>query len=362
MMSRVRVTRVLVTALMAIPGAVAAEPYFAVFEGLPCSACHVAAGGGGMRTAYGTAYARTGLAAGGVQQGQSAWTGAMTDYLRVGANLRVAARETRVSGTDSSAGFGVDRATAYVLATPLPGRLVLYVDQQVAPGSSRNREAWIRFRVNEELSVRAGQLFLPYGLRLEDDTAFVRQVPGINFNTPDSGVELSYETGVWLAQLALTNGTAGAAESDDGKQASALVARQGSRWRLGGSLSRNNAEAGDRRAYAGFVGVRTGPVAWLAETGYVEDDGLPGGERRAIVSLLEGNWRFRQGQNLKISYEYFDPDDDLDEDERTRVSAVWEYVPMPFLQLRVGVRAYDGIPQSPLQNRDEYFVQLHGFL
>jgi len=34
---------------------------------------------------------------------------------------------------------------------------------------------------------------------------------------------------------------------------------------------------------------------------------------------------------------------------------------MQFLQGRLGARIYDGIPQVNLQNRDEFFAELHGF-
>ena len=38
-------------------------------------------------------------------------------------------------------------------------------------------------------------------------------------------------------------------------------------------------------------------------------------------------------------------------------------VPTPgqFVQLRLGARIYDGIPQNDLQNRKLFFAQLHGF-
>jgi len=40
---------------------------------------------------------------------------------------------------------------------------------------------------------------------------------------------------------------------------------------------------------------------------------------------------------------------------------VWECTPIQFLQTRVGVRKYDGIPQDNAENALEGFVELHGF-
>jgi hypothetical protein len=110
-----------------------------------------------------------------------------------------------------------------------------------------------------------------------------------------------------------------------------------------------------------FVGLRTGPVSWLGEADYIEDEGTPTGRRTLWVGLLEANWLIRKGQNLKLTAEYYEPDLDVDEDEQNRLSIVWEFAPFEFLQLRAGARAYDGIPQNSLQNRTEAFVQLHGY-
>ena len=59
--------------------------------------------------------------------------------------------------------------------------------------------------------------------------------------------------------------------------------------------------------------------------------------------------------------EVFDPNDSVDEDDQTRASLVWESSPMQLLQPRISVRLYDGIPASDLQNRDEFFAELHVF-
>lgn len=358
-----RVPRTLLAILaLAVSASAAAEPYLAVFAGQKCGTCHVNPTGGGKRTAYGAVYGQSELSREFLEVGGRTeyLTGEINRWLAVGGDYRGRFSYTDIPNQDSESDFDTERATLYAELRLIPGFLSLYIDEQVAPGSATSRELYALLTpANGRYTLKAGKFFLPYGLRLEDDTAFIRQATGINFDTPDNGVEAGLELGPWSAQLALTNGTSGAAENDSGKQLSGLVSYVRSRWRVGASLNFNDADAGDRRLAGMFVGLRTGPVAWLAEVDWINDEGTTTGERDLLAGLAEGNWRIARGHNLKLTYEYFDPDDDVDEDEQTRYSVVWEYSPVQFTQLRVGARIYDGIPQNDLQNRDEAFAELH---
>lgn len=340
-----------------------AEPYLAVHEGLKCSACHSHPAGGGMRTAYGNAYAQTELPEQRIGSPDAElWTGAVTKWLSVGANFRADYRYTDTPEQEVQSEFAIGQGTVYAEVELVPDRLSLYVDEQFAPGGSLNREAYVRLNsAGGEFHLLAGQFFLPYGLRFQDDTAFVRMVTGTSFTTPDRGVQVGYEAGPWSTQLSVTNGSGGGAELDTGKQASWVgqYVREG--WRVGASFNFNDADVADRQMQNLFVGVRTGPIAWLAEADLIRDDLPGGGERDGIAGYVEANWLFRDGHNLKLAYDYFDPDDDVDEDHDVRWSLVWEYVPIQFLQLRVGARIYDGPPQDDFMNRDVYFVEIHAF-
>lgn len=336
-----------------------AEPYIAVLKGLKCGSCHVAPSGGGKRTAYGNAYARIELAAHAIDFGNT-WTGEINRYLAVGGDARGGWTGIDVPGQPSISDSDLDRFLGYVEVRPIPDRLTLYLDAKLAPDDAEIREQYARVSWGKgRWAVRAGEFFLPYGIRLQDDGAYIRQVSGINFNTADKGWELEFEEGNWSAQLAVTRGTAGGPEIDSGKQYSMRVARIRPTWRVGGSLNINDARAGDRRMQNLFAGITTGPVAWLAEIDYIIDDDTPTGRRTSLATLLEANYGFRKGQNVKLTYEWFDPDDDVSEDEQTRISLVWEYTPLPFLQVRAGIREYDGIPQNPALNRSSWFAELH---
>jgi hypothetical protein len=355
--------RLIILFLALLSSAVYAEPYFAVQQGVKCVACHVNPTGGGMRNAFGNTWARTILPAQTLagKAGED-WSGELNRFVGIGANLRASGTYVDTPNQKSQSAFDLDEGRLYLELKAIEDRLSIYLDQRVAPGGSGNLEAYGRYwSKNHDWYVKAGQMYLPYGLRLEDDSAFVRQVPGINFDTPDRGVEVGLETTHMSAQFAVTNGSPQSSEDDQGKQYSARAEYVSSVWRMGASYSFNDADAGERQLAGIFAGLRTGPIAWLAEVDHVSDDGFADGKRQQRVGLLEADWRVRQGHNLKITAEYFEPDDDVDEDEQVRYSAVYEYTPIQFLQLRTGVRVYDGIPQNDLQNRRLAFVQVNAF-
>lgn len=337
-----------------------AEPYFAVQEGLKCATCHVNPDGGGMRNAFGNVWAQTQLPARQPERDEY-WTGLLNAFVGVGANLRTNAIDTRIPNQSDQFEFTLQEVRAYLDVNPLPGRVGVYVDQRIAPGGSINREAYGRLHsANGNWYLKAGQMYLPYGLRIEDDSAFVRQASGINFTTPDRGVAAGWEAQHWSLQAAMSNGTAGGAETDRGKQFSLRAEHIQAGWRAGASVNVNDTAIGTRHMQNLFGGLRTGPVAWLVEVNHISDDTLI--VRRTLwAGLLEANWRFRPGHNLKVSAEFLDPDADASGIGQNRISLVWEHVPLPFMQFRVGLRAYDGPSGADVENRTVTFAQAHAF-
>jgi hypothetical protein len=341
--------------------AIRAEPYLAVQQGLKCMNCHTSPSGGGKRTSYGMVFSQTALPAHTLDMGEL-WTGEIERYLAIGGDVRGGWERHDVPGQASTSGTELEEVLAYVEIKPFPKYLMLYVDAKLRPDDPDIREQYARLNFPDgRWSIQAGEFFLPYGLRLQDDEAFIRPVSDINFNTPDIGWQVNYEAGAWSGQLAVTRGTAGGPEVDSGKQYSLLLSYVKSRWRGGASFNLNDSSFGDRQMQNIFGGIRTGPVAWLAEIDYIIDYGTGTGKRKSWVSLIEANYNFRKGHNLRSTFEWFDPDVDISEDEQNRFSVVWEYTPIQFLQARLGYRDFNGIPQSPAQNRELLFAELHLF-
>ncbi|HEY2781327.1 MAG TPA: hypothetical protein VGI90_11155 [Steroidobacteraceae bacterium] len=346
------------TVLRAAPAS--AEPYLAVTEGYKCNVCHVNPTGGGLRNDFGTTYAKVLLPAETVDNALDSWTGKISDRLRVGGDLRTDWTRDTAPHTASQQAFSLEQVRVYADLTIIPDRLGIYVDEQVAPNGSQNEEAYVRYgNTTDGFYVKGGQFYLPFGWRLQDQSAFVREVTGISMATPDKGVEIGYEHAAWSAQFDVTNGISNAT-AGSGYQVTTQVSYTKPIWRIGVSGSSTQSNAGDRHMGGLFAGLKTGPIAWLAEGDIVHDDSFPGG-RTLAVGLLEGDLKIAKGHNLKLTAEYSDPDRSVRNDQQTRYSVVYEYTPLPFLQLRAGYRHYFGIPQNNQDNQQLVLFELHGF-
>lgn len=333
-----------------------AEPFLAVENGFHCGQCHVNPTGGGLRNAFGAAFAISQLPSD--QGAEATMPSIIGDGLRLGMDARGAARQVDIDTIDDNLGFGIDRVAVY-LSAELNENATLYLDEQVAPGGALAREVWASFRFDETY-IKAGRIFLPYGLRIEDDSANIRQLTNINFNTPDNGVEIGRVSGHWSMQLALSNGTGGAAEVDDGKQASLRAAWVGAGGRLGLSANRNDSDAVERTMYGLFGGLKTGPVSWLLELDRIEDDpaGLAQTDRDLV--FIEANWRLARGNYVKLGYESNSSSANTFMDS-ARYVIEYQWYPMSYAHLRAGVRVNDSDDPAPLLNSNEAFLQLHVF-
>ncbi|NRF65836.1 hypothetical protein HLB44_02430 [Aquincola sp. S2] len=339
-----------------------AEPYLALDQGYKCLACHVNITGGGLRNGLGAFYSQNTMAATKLPEGVPAWSGRLASWLRVGGDLRYSSSRSRVPGEVTQSDKGLDHARLYADVEVVADLLAVYVDQHVRPGEPQRQEAHVRLGgADRGWYAKAGQFYLPFGWRLQDNTAFVRSVSGISMTTPDKGVELGLEKGDWSAQLAYTRGP-GNVGPTVGHQWTAQGVWVQPWGRLGTAVASTDSTAGYRNATAIFGGLLTGPVVWLGEIDLVRDNGFPEGRRKLVAALGEVNWKIRQGHNLKASAEYFDPDRRISNDHRVRHSLVYELTPIPFVQLRAGYRRFGGIPQSPVDNRRLMFVELHAFL
>jgi hypothetical protein len=340
-----------------------AEPYLAVRMGLKCEACHVNPTGGGLRSDYGDVFAQTVLPAHPVHGDWGLWTGEVAKMLRVGGDFRYDLNLTQTPHAKTTDQLEVQQGRVYAEAEVIPNRLIFYVDEQVAPGTASNHEAYALFwSANHDWYIKAGQMYLPFGFRFEDQTAFVYDVSSITMYSPDDGLEFGWLHGHWDAQFTASEGTAaGAVPSSAGKEYGAQVSYVESGWRFGLAANDDDSPFARRKIIGAFGGVHVGPVDFLGEVDSVENEFAPPANVRQAAALLEADWLISAGNNLKLTLERYDPDRDVHDNRQTRVSLVYELTPIQFLQLRAGVRDYDGPTGVDSQNTRVFFIQLHAF-
>ena len=343
-----------------------AEPYLAIKNNLKCMACHVNPNGGGLRNDFGKIYGQSMLPAR-ASRFDSAKIAKLTQFLSIGADARFNANyqksDSKQNQTNKS--FEVASTQFYLNFDIADSGLSFYLDQQVAPGSAINREAYVKYQFSQGHFIKAGKLFLPYGLRIEDDSAFIRQATGMNFDNSDNGVEygLDYQQGT--INFYLANGTSQASNNDDSFLYGVRIEHLFSAFRLGASAILNDGEQ-EVQMVNFYGGAQWADFTFLAEVDYLRQEGLTSASSQNLsqnieqqVVFAEINYQWRKGWNFKLTAEYFDPNQNIDEDHQTRHSFVTEYTPISNVQLRLGFRHNEDIPQKPQQNYDVVFLQSH---
>jgi hypothetical protein len=329
--------------------------------------------GGGKRTEFGNIYAQTRLAnrfwnwrdiLGQSDEddenpfksdsSSSFFSGRLNDYIAIGGDLRMRYERTDTPGNPTQDVFDQQKQNVYLQVDLIPEHVIFY---QTLSGGGDAREIFGLLKW-DSFYVKAGEFFLPYGLRLQDDSAFTRAITGFTYGTTDAGVEIGYEPDNWAIHVAATNGTGASLETNRSKRVTASVAYVRKGFRVGGSYTNNNDAQGVETEIYGFHGgVQLGRVGILAATDIIDDS-----TDKEFVSIVELNLLLSRGNNLKFSYEYHDPSDVIGQNARERFSLVWEPFLNQFTQFRAGVRDYRGIPQNNIQNKTEYFLELHLFL
>jgi hypothetical protein len=342
-----------------------AEPAFAVRTGYRCSQCHVNRTGGGMRTAFGSIYTQTTLPMRLLRFEDRGWLLPADPDARfaVGADARFQALALNPAGEAGDAfSFEIPEANLYAEARLVPGRFSVYLDETVGPGGAATRELFGLFAFARWSSyVKVGKFMPPYGWRLPDDAAFVRQFTGFTYSAPDLGIEVGAEPGRWSLQLAAVNGTAGGAEDNRAKQLSLIAVRRFETFRLGVSAANNNASGGNRTTTAGVLGgVSFGRLGLLGEADWREVK-TTGDSTDEILALIEADFLVVRGVSFKYTHDYIDPDRDVSTDARTRDGFAIEWIPVPFVQLRMAAERRRGPPQVQGSRDRAAFLEAHVF-
>jgi len=368
---RAAATVVVLMLLAATPSA-RAEPRFALREGMRCSHCHINRTGGGMRTPFGVTYSQTNLLS---YRLPGVFDPSLGESVAYGGNLRVQLRTALDAKTklgdmertaDASSTFNIAEGNIYLRAEVIPDHLTFYIDEEITPEGASSREAFVMLHgLPSELYVKAGRFLLPFGLRILDDEAFIRQETGFNYNNQDLGIEVGFNAEPIEMALAVTNGSLGGNDTNLLKQLTAQAVAVWDWGRVGMSFAWNDTSTEDfdfQSITVGLhAGVRLARLTLMAELDLIH--GLADPEPYNQLALYtEANFEIVQGLYARFSFEAFDPLVSLEENERDRFVMGVSWFPVQFFEVRAEYRMNRDIPQRVVGNADIFLVQLHGFL
>jgi hypothetical protein len=381
-----------------------AEPYFAVREGLPCPACHVNENGGGMRTDLVRTHARDFLHwpnfFGKFSNPPQFFSGELNQYLALGSDLRASETATfqdqgtpaKCPGSSQSStncvsndkvfrgrletnSLATTEAVVYGEVRLIPDYLILYVDQRLQP-TVDNREAFglLKGVLPWNGYIKAGQMFLPYGLQLQDDGAFIRggtngsATTGFSFNQYQAGGEIGFQPGPVTCSLAVTNGPSGDRDVQVTSTVYVIftdlpVVRN---VMLGNSFSRVGPPGSQTTVFGFFGGSNFERFTFLGEADFRDDhnQATNGETAGRFIAYGEGDYLLFDWLNFKAAVDYSDWDGSAGvqtDDSENRVSFGFEPFWNRFLQTRLFYRISNGVVSNPTHNQNVLLAELHVF-
>lgn len=371
-----------------------AEPYLALRSGVKCNGCHVNVTGGGMRTSFVSAHARDILKYPNwfddLTKPIEAFDGSINDYVAIGADLRATAalifqdnpQDGRVSNNKvfrsrlDEVDVDVNQATTYLNVSPIPDLLEFYVDLRVAPTTDA-REAWGMLYLPMDFFLKAGRMFLPYGLQIQDDQSFIRggrngsANAGFNFDLRQAAVQLGWASGPWMVVGAVSEGA--------GDRDAQVTASVSGLFRdvplvdnvfIGASGNRNGGRE-ETFQFAGFGGFAIGRFIYLGEVDFIDRkvadpaDPMAGRPHRGgFIHYSEANYLFFDWLNMKLTFDYADYDGDLSvraDDSEHRFGIGLEPFLARFVQTRLFYHVTNGVESNPSHNQGILSAEIHLF-
>ena len=332
-----------------------------------------------MRTEHGSLYSRMNLPRNPTMRAKGEkFNPKVTKHLTLGSDLRVMG----FSDNRSNRSFFPMQADVYI-AAQLSDKTLLYHDQSLL--SSEIETFGLAQILPFSGYIKAGKFVPAFGWKNDNHTAFTRggnsssrevgQVTrgtGFSRDDKDSGVEVGFYPGQGSIQLAILNGQRGGIPFDNNK-GKAYVARADYfltsidllktkvTTNIGGSFYHNNAEAFERRIYAGHLGLNVWKLTYLGEYDWneISRDDL-GSSIRSNAQYHEISFLPIQGIDLKGVYEYINPNHDIDGDGLKRMGGGIEFFPMPHNEIRLEYRHTIGHQEiNPDAGLNEVFLMYH---
>lgn len=334
-----------------------ALPRFAVRTGSKCQSCHVNPTGGGMRNFFGsTSYGREALPIPTWQEefALDEFSTQLTDFISYGLDFRfLYFHQNKDNPKTERSSFFPMQMDVY-LNMRVSKKINVYVNPafgSASVGPSRHEIFGIAGILPLDGYVKAGRFTPSYGLRIDDHNVYVREkTPFRNNQGQGAGIEIGVNPGPLFLMVSATNPSG----DRDVNLPKAIIAKAEARFNvdpvsfLVGGSSFNRVTPADKINLLGGYGL----VAWdknLTLMGAVEfirgnsgdmslsgerGGGNPGTDLKQLAITAEADYAVVQGVDLKVIYDFFDPDTKTKKGAATRYSFGLEFFPVSGVEIR----------------------------
>lgn len=338
-------------------GVANALPRYSVQEGVSCYSCHVNPSGSGKRNDTGGRFFSHDLSLEKTKHFvPEDIKSRVAKYFGFGFDLRVHNTTTFASPTTNV--FTVPQGSLY--AEVNAGQYIAgYVDYDVA--NTVNREMFVMLsHLPTDLYVKAGRINLPYGLRIDDDTSFIRSNFNMTFSNQDIGAEVGIMPGPFEIMAAVSNGVPGGTGDENlAKAITSSVNFIQKKFRLGTSFHWNKRTATQLLFGGMHAGLQIWKFTWLGEMNLQQQHLLSGaGNTYVVAGYSELNWRVIEGLYVKTIYDVLDPDYSVADNLQHRIALGFDLYPIPDAQVSLLYRLNVGAGAA---NDDQILVKTHFF-
>jgi len=351
-----------------------ALPRFAARTGAKCQSCHVDPSGGAMRQAFGLQYGREKLP---VPDWSSDFeledfTNVITNFLGVGADFRTLYfyQESPDSSVSNVNSFWQMQGDLY-----LNFHLAKKVNVFLKKGLYSGFEAYGLLHILPAKGhIKIGKFIPNFGTKIDDHTAYIRSYTGFGFPAQGGRPELTgAEVGIAPGQFSVVGGMYNATDGFAGSGGSkkAFLGRAEGMFELGeqlylgagGDIFTKEDNVGVKTTlYGGFGSFSYRNLTLSGEGDFIRTVDGAGETVTGIVGYLEGNFLITPGMDVKVAYDFYDPDKDQATGAYSRISFGFEFFPIAGVEVRPLYRLTTKMEDPANVRSSEFDLQLHFYL
>ncbi|MFA6468153.1 MAG: hypothetical protein WCW35_04585 [Bacteroidota bacterium] len=358
-----------------------ALPKFATRQGAKCQSCHINPTGKGMRSTFGSTYGREELTMATYKEETDIeeYSPMLNDFFTVGMDYRTLFYYREQTTTSS---FFQMQGDLY-LDLRLNKKFRIYIDKGLYSGFEVFGLAKV---LPIDGYIKLGNFVPSYGLKMDDHNLLIRggsffpinpalaaYPGGLGFGqgSEDTGLEFGFNPSIFTVNVGLFNGRKGGLAGTGGTKNKAVVVRADANvqtdfinFNVGGSVYNLPTAGGPGKTQImGAFGVFTfnnnftvqGEFDILTTYNSTLNKQVSGN-----IMYGELNYLLTEGIDLKLGYEYYDPNVDLQDGNISRFTVGAEIFPMTGLEVRPLYRINQEKP-SELSN-NELHIMFHFYL